>query len=70
MNPMVTLILLGEKRLEIEQQRHGQRRFGLDEILVEGWSKPKHRTSFLARLPRLQLNRHQPSRECLPETGC
>jgi hypothetical protein len=70
MNPMVHLILLGEKRVEIDQERSGQHRFGQDEFLNAGWSRPKRRISILAWLPRLQLNRRQPRVDCLPEAGC
>lgn len=70
MNPMVHLVLLGEKRLEIEQERRSQHRPGQDAALLEGWSKPQRRSSILFRLPRLQLHRRQPECACVPEPGC
>ena len=70
MNPIVHLVLLGEKRLQIEQERRSQGQFGQDEFPDAGWSRPQRRASILARLPRLQFHRHQPESTCLPEPGC
>lgn len=70
MNPLVHLTLLGEKRLEVEQERSAQHRLGQGQFLDEGWSRPKRRISILAWLPRLQFNSRQPKVDCLTEAGC
>jgi len=70
MNPMITAILIGEKRLEMEEQQRGQCRFYSEELLVNGWPKTKRSKSILAWLPRITLARRQPPCESLPEPCC
>jgi len=70
MNPMVHLTLIGEKRLEIDQKRGGPYRFGQDEFLDAGWSRPRRRVSILAWLPRLRVNHRLSRIDSLPEAGC
>ena len=71
MNPMITMILMAEKKLQMEQEQRKQHRYVPDVDLVQEWQpQPKKRRSLLAWLAKIRMTRRQTPCEGSLEPGC